>query len=456
MMSDPKTVDRTTADELTGRPVLVIDEDRAWREAELMHRQLAAKTKYYVRYSRSPKFKAEHGRSSEKAIVRLVTQHTPGDATLRFFTRVAYELSKHGLSFEHQLGEHGIPVTITPSAEEIPEDEPVRLPFVPPPPSPAQPRDSGDQAPKPPPAVESPEAAAARSDTPAPSFLDLEFDTTEFENDEETPSVEELALAEEELPPTGAMPSFDEPTTLERLIDGDAFLDWEETPTEVAEPPARSAAAPSKRGKPSYPPFFPEEEFGRAIPDMDDVEAVFALGSEPAVIESGTGKRFVLDTAAAERESQAARRTEGRPSLRGAIGAAASAAIVGAIGWALLAIPAGGGASPLSVALALMVGMNVRVRGAGSTRRFRIVGLVGAVLGSLLGGFLTALTLTLAGVGFDEIPGDHATGLTGLVTLVTNPDALLAAIDHYYNLIDLAFVALAAYIAFKLAATKPA
>ena len=61
-MSDATTVDQTTVDELTGKFVLLIKEERPWREPDLMHRQLAAKVKNYVRHIRSPGFTEEQGR----------------------------------------------------------------------------------------------------------------------------------------------------------------------------------------------------------------------------------------------------------------------------------------------------------------------------------------------------------------------------------------------------------
>ena len=131
-MSEPTTVDKTTVDELTGKLVLLIEEDRPWRETELMHRQMSAKVKHYVRYVRSKEFAQEHGQRPEDTIVRLVSGEQPGDPSIEFLRRVGYELSKHGIEFEQQVGEHGVPVSLTTEepirASEVTEIPPAPLP----------------------------------------------------------------------------------------------------------------------------------------------------------------------------------------------------------------------------------------------------------------------------------------------------------------------------------------
>jgi hypothetical protein len=42
-----------------------------------------------------------------------------------------------------------------------------------------------------------------------------------------------------------------------------------------------------------------------------------------------------------------------------------------------------------------------------------------------------------------------------LISVVTNPGAAITALDRYYGLIDLAVVAVAAVIAYRLSAAKP-
>ena len=132
MMSEPTTVDKTAVDELTGKIVLLIEENRPWRETELMHRQMSAKVKHYVRYIRGKDFAHEHGQRPQDTIVRLVTAEQPGEDSIQFLRRVGYELSKFGIEFESQVGPHGIPVALTteapPIRPEITEVPPTPIP----------------------------------------------------------------------------------------------------------------------------------------------------------------------------------------------------------------------------------------------------------------------------------------------------------------------------------------
>jgi len=145
MMSDSSSVDKTTVDELTGKLVLLVEEKRAWHETDLMHRQLAAKVKNYVRYVRSPEFSSQHNQRPDQTIVRLISDQPPATSSVNFFARVAYELSKHGLSFEYQVGEFGTPAAVTPNADAPVAPPPAAPPApsvpscVPTPPSPSNP-----------------------------------------------------------------------------------------------------------------------------------------------------------------------------------------------------------------------------------------------------------------------------------------------------------------------------
>jgi len=240
---------------------------------------------------------------------------------------------------------------------------------------------------------------------------------------------------------------------LERLVEGGdeelEFLGIEPRDEAISVEP-EPVADDTER---SFPPFFPEEEFGRAMPDMDEVEAIFEAPTEAPVIETSSGKRFRLD-AVETREIEAPAET--RPSLARAIGAGIAAAIGGAIIWGLLAVLAGQGASPLALAVAVMVGISVRLQGVGHTLTFRLVGIFFTLLGSLLGALLAAaaLTATAAGVA-DLIPPDHPVGLTGLLSILSSPDSALAAVRTYYRPLDLAALALALYLGFRISASKP-
>jgi hypothetical protein len=191
---------------------------------------------------------------------------------------------------------------------------------------------------------------------------------------------------------------------------------------------------------------------------MDEVEAVLETRAEPTIIETARGERIRLDVpgeADPARHGATAAASETAPSLARALAAAGSAALAGAIGWALLSIPAANGASPLSLAIALMVGISVRLRGGGHTTPFRAIGVAGTVFGTLLGAALAAAALTATGISFDEIAADHPAGIAGMLSILTNPAAIVAALDRYYGSIDLAVVAVAAAIAYRLSAAKP-
>lgn len=473
MMSEPTTVDKTTVDELTGKLVLLIEENRPWRETELMHRQLSAKVRHYVRHIRSEKFAQEHGQRPQDTIVRLVSAERPDDNSLQFLRRIAYELSKHGIELEHQIGEHSIPVSLTAAAVTV-EPEILAVPETPPPPASrsetreaevAAPEDTGPaavEAAEPPAAVEEPPPTEAVEPEPAVA------EPAELEPAEVEPV--ELAAPEElaETPPAFARPesleaeavapgalfrpepsALDEPSELETLLEGAGEeglglvdLPESEEPMAVAEP----AGAPSGK-KATQPTFLPEEEFGRALPDVDEVEAILMSAStEPAIIETSSGKRILLDVGDAASGPSAAAVPEDRPSLLRGIGAALIAAFAGAVVWAGLSAGAGHGASLLALVIGLMVGISVRLRGGGHTMPFRIVGVLGTLLGSLLGGILASAALS---AWQDNL------GVGGILDNLSSVGSALAVLDRQYAPIDLAAVALALYIAFKLSASKP-
>ncbi len=492
MMSEPTTVDKTAVDELTGKIVLLIEENRPWRETELMHRQMSAKVKHYVRYIRGKKFAEEHGQRPQDTIVRLVTAEKPGDDSMQFLRRVGYELSKHGIEFESQVGAHGIPMALTTAAPAI-SPEITEVPPTPIPPTVVrEPRDEERPVDERslievtvPPTVDTPdhepattvdaEAEPLEPETPEPEYIEaesaqpeliesdaLELEPAEFEFDAEktlemeasTDFLDETGPAdsgqlESKLPDTservgGDRGAIEEPSELEMLLDAEA--DWEDDAfLELDRPlqPGETVGSP-KGKKATRPTFFPEEEFGRALPDVDEVEAILGASSaEPAIIETSSGKKIRLDV---EGTTPVAAAEDGGPNLVRAIGAAVGTAVVGAIIWAGLSIGAGHGASPLAIVIGLMVGMSVRLQGNGHTMPFRVIGVVGTLLGSLLGA-------TLAGAALSAWQDDL--GFGGILANLSSPDALVAGLTRQYGWIDLAAVALALYIAFKLSASKP-
>ncbi|MGD8697897.1 MAG: hypothetical protein PVJ43_01320 [Gemmatimonadales bacterium] len=505
MMSDPSSVDGSTVDELTGKVVLLIDESRPWHDATSMHRELSAKVKHYVRYIRSPSFAGEYGQRPQDTIVRLVSQQPPAEATLEFFRRISYELHKNGIDFEYQVGEDGIPVLLGPGIPVAPPPVAAVPPEPPSAPSTVDDRRAEEvweakeyvrEAEAEEPGIDAELAAEIEEvlDTleagPAEPSAARELDEATAALDSEEPESREVAEISEPpelsaaVEPASVSPADEPPDSapgptsqeqVEAELPGDD--DWQaeyvdegpselelliEAPDDVAsrfigvdEPPEQPVAAapdeieePPPESEQTHPPFFPEEEFGRSLPPQDDVETLLrgveAAPLEAAIIETSSGKRIRLDA-----QPAAAKPTtdESQPSLGRAVGAAVGAAIIGAVAWAALSIPAAQGASPLALAVALMVGMSVRLRGAGRTDAFRLVGCLGTILGSALGALLATAALT-GWVG--------GQGLEGVVNLFVDPASLWAAIDTYFDPIDLVSLVIALYIAFKISATRPA
>jgi hypothetical protein len=498
MMSDHTSVDNTTVDELTGKLVLLIEESREWRETDLMHRQLAAKIKTYVRYVRSPKFGEDHGRSAGGTIVRLVSEQPASEPSLKYMERVAYELSKHGMALEYQVGEHGMPESITPSAEvtrppmprkpaapppaasvppppppgpAAPAPAPPPAPaFEPPPaPAPAPPPTPAFEpppapAPEPPPAPE-PEPLAPTFETPPapePEPLAPAFESPEAPFPEPQPEPFGLEpdpwasdalpepLAEPSPPPEfelepsiPGLPGDDEPmeaaSELEYQIDSPEFLGGQGEPAGGME-----ALGSPQTAEGTHPPFFPEEEFGRAHPDVEEPDPFYDAEAPTAIIETSSGKQIRLD--APTHRDAAAASTEGQPSLLRAIGGAIIATFAGALVWVLLAIPAARGASPLALAVAVMVGISVRLRGNGQTMAFRIVGMLFTLIGTMMGAIGAAAALHAM---------ESGEKLSGILPVLSSTETVLAAVINYYGPVDLISVTVAIYLAFRLSATKP-
>ncbi|KPK55570.1 MAG: hypothetical protein AMS21_13530 [Gemmatimonas sp. SG8_38_2] len=510
MMSEPTTVDKTAVDELTGKIVLLIEENRPWHETELMHRQMSAKVKHYVRYIRGKKFAEEHGQRPQDTIVRLVTAEQPGDDSIEFLRRVGYELSKHGIEFESQVGSHGIPMaltaeapTVSPEITEVPptpvpptvvRESPADIPPVEEPAAKEEPvpfdeapldeelAPTLEAEPEPldyePPEIERSEEEAAEPEYMEPDTVELEV--AEFDLDaDKTLEMEPAELDFDsdqtlEMEPSGGFDDavspidsdklgpeiveasarlggdagpVDEPSELEMLIDAEA--DWvDDTFAELDRPlePGETVGSPQGK-KATRPTFFPEEEFGRALPDVDEVEAILmTASSEPAIIETSSGKKILLDVEGAHGAAAEAAAKATGPNLIRAIGAAAGAAVAGAIIWAGLSIGAGHGASPLALVIGLMVGMSVRIQGDGQTTQFRVVGVVGTLIGSLLGA-------TLAGAALSAWQDDL--GFSGILANLSSVSALGAGLARQYSLLDIVSLALALYIAYRISASGP-
>jgi hypothetical protein len=507
MMSEPSRIDRETVDELTGKLVLLIEESRPWSDTASMHQQLSAKVRYYVRYIRSSDFAKAHAARPQDTIVRLLCNESPPQDSQEFLGRIGYELQKNGIDFEYQVGEEGVPIAAMPDtavAATRAEGTPATEPPSEVPPAASTVSDTTDVAeteePIPAAAIEevaaAEESAAAAESTEAEEFVDAEaaaaieraldaLETGEVSGLAEPGEIAEVVakpvssdhvapqaegpdptaspappeqLEEELLPEPDWEPEFlgEGPSELELLVEASdeeasRFIGLEEErSTEEADelPPEADMLLEDERSRPE---FFPEEEFGRALSEFEHVDNILSRADSvpmgPAVIETSSGERILLDvsdTAAAER---ARAQREGRPSIRRAVSAAIGAAIAGALIWAGLAIPAGQGASLLAVAVALMVGMSVRLRGAGQTGSFRLVACLGTIFGSLLGTLLGTAALT----GWGEGQGPEE-----VVGMFASPDRLGAALDtHVDPLLALASLAIALFIAFRISAAGP-
>lgn len=473
MMSEPTTVDGTTVDELTGKLVLLIEETRAWDQLALMHRQLAAKVKNYVRHVRGE----EYGQPPSETIVRLVSEHRPGPSSIEFFSRVSYELSKHDVAFEYQVGDEGVPVPIPPQAEAAVPPEPARETRARGRPAASAPDISGpDTGPESPgraevepvaermdPTLEAEQESAGRSareplaEPMGPTFEAEEESAAQQTGTPDTPTTEKEVAAEEEV--AAEYSPFEAEEAPHLTIERAEESDWKskgvrtgspefQTPEEVEELISRleSRARPAS-DRPKYPPFFPEEEFGRAVPEMegagdesDEIEFIEPDFDTP-VIAAGAGKRIGVDSSARDAASTSVAK-EAQPRPIRALVSALGSALAGALLWGSLAIPADQGASPLALAVALMVGMSVRVRG-GRSFAFRLVAGAATLFGSALGALLAVATLT----------AKHGGGVSALSALI-EPAALTAAVTTYFGPLDLAFVAVALYIAMRISVAK--
>ncbi|MEE9156320.1 MAG: DUF6572 domain-containing protein [Gemmatimonadota bacterium] len=404
MMSDATTVDQTTVDELTGKLVLLIKEERPWREPDLMHRQLAAKVKYYVRHIRGPGFTEEHDRKPKDTIVRLVSTHAISDSTRQYLDRVGYELKKHKIDFEYEIEGDSILPDVASAAPPPALDRETGSPGDAPPSDTSVPdRPAVDETPTPP-----PEPPAAPPETPSEAEPELDAD---------------LVVGQAELPGI-------DPSELPDL-------------PEESVPPASVAAGASGtvgnpaiaelEGEPRKPAVFPEEEFGRFI-DIGEV-----------VFESASGKQTVLGASDAPPLTYEEAAALERPSVLRAIGAALTGAILAGLIWPLFAAAVGHGVSPMALAAGFMVGFGVRLQGRGAV--YQVVGITGTILGCAIGSALSAATLQAMTDG---------TGLGGVIGVVSDSGALLQAVMSTYSSLDLIAYGLALYFAFRLSASpKP-
>ncbi len=404
MMSDPTTVDKTVADPKTGKLVLLIAENRSWSETAEMHRQLAAKVKTYVRYIRSPDFAKEHNHPAADTIVRLVSMEQPDQATLEYCARVRHELNKVGIRFEVRVL-RGTPAAAAPAAAPAPPTAPA---------APAAPSEPPEPA---------SHLGAAVSTTQEPEVIEEPAPAEEISAAQESVGVE--AAADVEMYPgaesdldTAADEDAEDLGDIEFLTGGDANADLEE-PIGVDIDRAT---------------FLPEEEFGSVEPVRHEAAGslgIIKIGEELDLSDASGAGADLVDLEA-----------EDPPSLKGALAAAISSAIAGGLLWFGLAAAAQQTASPLALAVGVMVGMSVRVRGAGTTTEFRIIALIGTALGCLIGSLLDgAVVLANTGeAGFGELLGSVSTAFDTL--------------DRAYTIGSLGVFAIALFLGFRLAAPK--
>ncbi len=412
MMSDPTTVDKTVADPKTGKLVLLIAENRSWSETAEMHSQLAAKVKTYVRYIRSPDFAKEHNRPAADTIVRLVSMEQPDQATVEYCARVRHELDKVGIGFEVRIL-RGTPAAAAPAAAPAPP----AAPAAPSEPEPASHVGADVSTTQEPEVIEQP-APAEETYPGAESDLDTAADTEEYA---ETGAYIDTAASED----SAADEDAEDLSDIEFLSGSDANADLEE-PVGVDIDRAT---------------FLPEEEFRSVEPARH--EAAGSLG----IIRVGeeldkVGEELDLSDASGAEADPFDLEAEDQPSLKGALAAAISSAIAGGLLWFGLAAASHQTASPLALAVGVMVGMSVRVRGAGTTTEFRIIALIGTAFGCLIGSLLAgAVVLANTGeAGFGELLGSVSTAFDTL--------------DRAYTVHSLGAFAIALFLGFRLAAPK--
>ncbi len=93
-----------------------------------------------------------------------------------------------------------------------------------------------------------------------------------------------------------------------------------------------------------------------------------------------------------------------------------------------------------------MVGFSVRLRGGGHSMPFRVVGILGTLFGSVLGSVGAAAALTAM---------EQGTSAAGIIHTLSSLDTVLAAYTGTYSAIDLVSLLFAAYISFRLSASRP-
>jgi hypothetical protein len=95
----------------------------------------------------------------------------------------------------------------------------------------------------------------------------------------------------------------------------------------------------------------------------------------------------------------------------------------------VLAAVSGNAASPLAIAVSLMVGFSVRIKGSGQGFAFRLVGGLGTLLACALGSVLSAGALVALTDGL---------GVAGLIQSMSGLHPLLDTLGRYFDASDLA------------------
>lgn len=104
MMSNPDTIDIVAQDPKRGKLLLVMTEDRPWKDRAHLHQDFHAKAQAYAHYVLSDQFTQDHpGLKATDVIVQLDRAHKPGPDTLAFFQQISQGLGQYGIGFEYEV-----------------------------------------------------------------------------------------------------------------------------------------------------------------------------------------------------------------------------------------------------------------------------------------------------------------------------------------------------------------
>jgi hypothetical protein len=118
------------------------------------------------------------------------------------------------------------------------------------------------------------------------------------------------------------------------------------------------------------------------------------------------------------------------------------AALVGAVIWAVVTVTTEYQIGFMAVGIGFLVGYAVRALGKGSTQPFRIIGVLCALFGCLLGNLLSACAFLAKA---EDVPV-----MSAVRAVLADPGVAASLMQATFSAMDLLFYAIAVYEAYKL------